>query len=406
MDLRTPDTQNLTGRRRGWTKVVVDLRESAGHIPHLLKRAHQRQWQLVSLAKFLNELPKDLVARGAIVETLASDPRVRTMLDRGIAVVRIGHWPNNDDHLVPAVVPDMPAVGVMAADYFAKRDFKHLAFLGREPWGINEPLFTSFAARAAELGCACHLVRLRRSDEHQGNPGDTSPLALWAGRQDQFIELLRPLPKPLGLLAIGDRHADRYCYWTTEAGLRVPEDVAVMGVGNEEFICEAASPPLSSVAQDHERTALAAVELLDQLMAGKTPDATTVRVAPLGVVTRQSTDVLAASDPMVVRALRFMWDHVSQDLAVDDIAHHVGASRRTLEKAFNRDLGRGINAEFQRRRLEKVGELLIQTDLNIAGIARTLNYSGPKYLAAAFTSAYGMSPTRYRRRHRSQIDND
>jgi len=172
--------------------------------------------------------------------------------------------------------------------------------------------------------------------------------------------------------------------------------LGAIGIGNDVALCECATVPTSSVAHDADGVVETAMTTLARLMNGETLQHTTIRVPPLGVVTRQSTDVLAATDSNVVNALRFMWEHLTEDLSVDQIAEHVGVSRRTLEKAFEQGLGRGINQEFQRRRLEKACELLVHTDLKVAEIADALNFNSQNYFSRAFRKAFATSPGRYR----------
>lgn len=389
--------QDLTGRRRGWVRVGIVINRHLGEASRLIELSRERQWQLISLEKFRGALPERMPLLGAITDHLPSDWHALQMLERGIPTVRIGRMPHPEDHLVPAVMPDTPAAGRLAAEHFAERDFKDVAFVGHKPWGANKPLFDAFAARAEELGIACHLLQTPLSNQPKPQKAGRVKAPPWQSRQEQFTEFVKSLPIPVGLLAPGDYIADRYSYWANEAGLRVPEDLAVMGIGNNELICECAPIPITSVAHDTEGIARTAMQLLDVLMEGGKPDETTVTVPPLGIVCRQSTDSLAASDPRVVRALRYMWDHVTESLSVEDIAERLGISRRTLEKAFRCDLGRGINAEFQRRRLEKACELLLKTDLRIAEIAAALGFSGLKYFGEAFQNAYGMAPSKYRR---------
>lgn len=389
--------QDLTGRRRGWARVAIHIFEESIFAPFLLDVAPRRRWQLLDLAKFYGRLPPGQAVQGAIMNALPTDPAVRRMLDQGIPVVRIAGFPHPQDPIMPAAMADRQAAGRLAIEHLAERGFTHIAIAGRAPWGDHEIIYDAAAARAAELDCVCHPLRITTTEEPACEPGEEPLTANWQLRREQFTRCLKSLPGPVGLMAFTDSEAGRYSHWAMEAGLRVPQDVAVIGIGNHRFVCECAPVPITSIAHDTARVVQAAVDLLAQLMKGRKPKQTTVTVPPLGVVCRQSTDALAASDPRVVNALRFMWDHVTENLWVDRIAEHVGVPRRTLEQAFHDDLGRGINAEFQRRRLEKARELLLTTGLSIAEIANALSFSGPKYLGEAYRAAYGMSPSRYRR---------
>jgi LacI family transcriptional regulator len=392
--------QSVLGRRQDWTPIAVQI-DDGGDLPNqLLALAEARQWRLVSLGKFSGQVPVDVTVRGALVDVLPTTPMVRQLLDQGIPVVRIGRLPHPEDHHVPAVMHDHLGSGRVAAEHFAQRDFRHVAYVGRKPWSDERAMYQAYAKRCDALGLQCHLFQEevdRIKAEHATGQD------VWQLRREAFVGWLAQAPKPLGLFTFGDPAADLYCQWIVSAGLRVPEDVAVLGMGDNAFVCECATVPISSVAPDRAKIARTAVDMLARLMTSQALDQTTVQVPPLHVVTRQSTDVLAASDPTVMTALRFMWDRVADDLSVDQIARHVGVSRRTLERAFTREMGRGINAEFQRRRLEEARKLLVQTDLKVAEIATAMGCSSRSYFFQAFRKAFGISPAQYRKQHPSAI---
>lgn len=397
------DTQahihELLGQRRDGLPIAVEFDHKDPIAEIMLDLARERGWKFFGLGKFSGHLPTHVAVRGALTFRLPDDPTSMLLLRSGIPAVRIGTWPHPEDHRMPAVMSDRLACGRLAAEHFAQRGFKHVGFVGRNPWHGNEEVYNVFASRARELGCACHLLRFgpEKSPGGQASGPDTAQ-----PRRSQFENWLRSLPLPIGLLGFGDYAADLYCQWCIEVGLRVPEDVAVLGIGDERFICESAAVPLSSIRHDLNAIAGTAIQTLERLMAGQTLEQTTIMVPPLGVVTRRSTDVLAASDPMVVAALRFMWDHVDQNPSVQQIARHVRVSRRMLERAFEKDLGRGINAELQRRRLEKACELLRRTDWPIQDIAKYLKYSSNRYFGDAFRHAFAISPGQYRRDRRDR----
>lgn len=361
---------------------------------HLLELAQQRNWQLVNLAKFSSQTPQDFKPLGALVNALPSEKPVQALLQLSIPIVRIGRLPHFDDPLVPAVISDRMAVGRLAAEHFAERGFRHLAYQGRDPWRDSKSLYDAYESRGKELGCVCHLHQLA-ANKIKSNI--TASQDWWSVLRLEFMKWIESLPRPVGLLGYGDTAADRYCQWVTEMGLRVPEDVAVLGVDNNVFQCESALVPISSVAPNTPLIAQTAVEVLEQLMAGKSLATTTIQVPPLGVVTRKSTDVLAASDPNVIKALRYIWDNVTENLAVDQIAQYVGVSRRTLERAFQRELGRGVNQEFQRRRLEKARDLLIHTDMRISAISDALQFGSSNYFCRVFRAAFGVNASHYRK---------
>jgi LacI family transcriptional regulator len=177
----------------------------------------------------------------------------------------------------------------------------------------------------------------------------------------------------------------------------VPDEVAVLGVDNDAMLCESINTPLSSVRHDLEGMAYEAAALLDHLMAGGQPPRELKRVPPKGIATRRSTDILAVNDRNVARALRFLWDHyATSTLSVADVAAAVGVNRRVLEKAFRQELGRGINRELARVRLQAVVRALESSDDSITDIASRTGYSRPNHLFRTFRARHGMSPRQYR----------
>lgn len=362
----------------------------------LLALAEARQWQLLDLNEYQGQLPTTLTVRGALVSRPPSHPLVVDLRQRGVPVVCLGRVSLDQGDQSPSVIPDRIAIGRAAAEHFAQRGFRHVAFIAHPSWKYYRALYRGLAARARELGCAIRLGRMHgeRPEDARNSPEQ------WRYQQADFTRQLRNFPKPIGLLASSDVTASRYCRWVLEAGLRVPEDVAVLGVGDNQFLCLAAPVPISSVAYDWDRIADTAADMLVRLMDARPVDAPSVLIPPRGIITRRSTDVLAATDPLVVRALRYIWDHIAEDLTVDQIARHVGVSRRTLERSFQHDLGRGIYEEFKRRRLDKARELLVQSDLPIAQVASALNFSSHTYFGQLFRAAYGSSPADYRKQQR------
>ena len=187
-----------------------------------------------------------------------------------------------------------------------------------------------------------------------------------------------------------------------QAGLAVPDEVAVLGVDNDAMLCESIHTPLSSVRHDLEGMAYEAAALLDRLMDGGMPPEEIKRVPPKGIATRRSTDILAVNDRKVARALRFIWDHyATSTLSVPDVADAVEVNRRVLEKAFRHELGRGVNQELVRTRLKAVVQRLETGDESITDIASKTGYTRPNHLFRAFRSHHGMSPQQYRQQHPS-----
>ena len=359
----------------------------------LRAEAQARGWRLVHLEYCNYILPAGLTANGALVDLPTRHPRIRVLLPKLRAVVRIGTTPSPEDERVPCILPDQAAEGRGAAEHFAERGFRHVGYVGSRPLGLLKTLFESFRERAAELGMACHLFQV---------PVDgigEDPFAAMAKKQDAFTGWLRTLPRPVGLLAPTDARAARYCAWAIEAGFNLPAEVALLGRGNQADVCESMMPSLSSVDPNDEAQVRAACDLLARLMAGERPPGKPIVVPPAGIVERESTHLLAVPDPDVAAALRYLWDRLDQNLSVNGVADAVGVSRRKLERAFRRHLQRGINDELRRKRLEEFCRLLRTTDHSVTDLAPAVGFRNLTNLYKAFHAAHGMTPGEFRMRN-------
>lgn len=397
--MKNAPTHQLLETTSDWTPIAVSIDAKGPLALHLLELARANRWQLINLTRYIAEIPKDLNLRGAILSWNPTGPQLNDLLRRNLPIVQIGQALGPYEAVqAPTVENDWRTFGAVAAEHFAERGYRHVAYMGNDPWAEFRLLYEGFAAAVRQRDIECHLGRQNMQElRTRVGPGQD----LWVVRQQNFTRWLLTLPKPLGLLSHGDLVADLYCQWVSEAGLRVPDDVAVLGVGNNRFLCESAQVPLSAIELDHRRIAQIAVDLLRQLIAGQQHVPAQVLVPPAGVQTRRSTDVLAASDPYVIKALRFVWDHITEIHSVGQVVDHVGVSRRTLERAFMRDLGRGVYQELRNRRLHKARELVAHSDLQVAQIAQQLHFSSSAHFGRAFRQAFGTTPIRYRKRQTS-----
>jgi|APSaa5957512622_1039677.scaffolds.fasta_scaffold05324_4 LacI family transcriptional regulator len=366
----------------------------------LLERSRQLGWNLVDNVRRGELWPPHVDPQGAIVFAPIGDD-LDQLMKRGCPTVRVGRAPHPNDPQVPAAVPDRSAAGRMAAEHFGERSFRHVGFVGfsvvdGDP--IQWPLFDGLRSRATDLGCTCHLLSLPPGITR----GVVSEPEKYRRRLGWFADQIREIPKPVGLFVLSDGFACTLCCMCEDLGLVVPRDVAILGLENNELQCERTMPPVSSIALDDVAQADAVVQLLQQLMAGEPIAQPTVMIPPLGVVARESTDTVGTLDPRVSAAVHYMWDHLDLDLSVDDIARAVGVNRRTLERAFQTHLLRGVNAELCRKRLEVFRELLVETDAPIAELAPRAGYRTMVHLQRSFHHAYGMSPRAFRAQEKAK----
>ena len=294
---------------------------------------------------------------------------------------------------IPMVTEDSALVGRVAAGHFIERGFRHVGFVVQEsagtgPWleSPAEQTFREFERHAEAEGAACLPPLLLPNLE--GPDG--------AQRRSRFEAWLKTTPRPVGLLVFRDVLAGHVCALCLQAGAAVPEEVAVLGIGNREGYCQVSPRPLSSVDISSAAQGRAAVKALQRMMTGGAAPARVIRISPAGVVTRRSTDIIAVADVKVARALRFIWEHYAEMLGVNDVAVAVGLSRSAIERRFHRALGRGIAAELVRKRLERCRELLLSTDDSIQTIAPLVGFRTPTYLQRVFRETFGMTPHRWR----------
>lgn len=292
----------------------------------------------------------------------------------------------------PRVVTDSAAVTRLAWAHLYERGLRHFAYCGdaRFRWSRQRGEFFSAQVRAAGGRVASFVEPVRR-DGRAGVEAEFAALVAW----------LRGLPKPVGVLACYDVRGQQVLEACQEAALAVPEEVAVIGVHNDDLLCDLCDPPLSSVMPDARRAGFEAAELLERMMAGEPVPVATRLIDPVGVAARQSTDVVAVADASVAAAVRYIREHADQGIDVSDVLRAVPMSRTLLERRFKQLLGHTPHAHIQRVRLERVKALLATTELAVGAIAERLGFEHAEYLSVAFRRATGLTPGAYRRRHRA-----
>jgi LacI family transcriptional regulator len=179
-------------------------------------------------------------------------------------------------------------------------------------------------------------------------------------------------------------------------GARVPDDVAVIGVDNDEMICELTSPPMSSIEQGARRMGYEAAALLERLMRGRKTSQLRFVVEPEGVIARRSTDTLAVSDAEVAAAMRFIRDHACQRIHIDDVAEAIGLSRSSAERRFKAVMGRTIHAEINRVRFARAKQLVAESDLPLKQVSFQAGFRHVQYMTAIFRRRLGQTPKEYR----------
>lgn len=324
-----------------------------------------------------------------IIARIQNQPIADAVVSTGLPVVDVlGLVPGLP---VPLVHVDDRAIARLGAEHLLERGFRHFGFCAVEGANWSNTRLEEFEVAVNQAGFDCSICRL---------PPDTRGLANWETQQDLLTDWVRSLPRPVGVMVCNDPRGQLVLEAARRAGAAVPEQVAVIGVDNDEPLCEISYPPLSSVKPDHHRVGYEGAALLDRMLNGEAKPEAPVYVPPAGLATRLSTDVLAIDDPHVATAVRFIREYACDGIGIDDMVAHVPLSRSTLQRRFRKALGRTIHDEILRVRLRRVEELLVDTDLSLESVADKAGFVHRQYLGEVFKARTGYTLAQYRARSR------
>lgn len=278
---------------------------------------------------------------------------------------------------------DSSAIGTAAAQHLLSsgvlKSFVFLAPSEDVSWSNQrEAAFANVLSR-----CGYSYTRLTATQEHAAT-----------------VRTLQSLPKPIGLFAASDKIALLAMAIGRESGLRVPHDLAILGVDNDESICESTIPSLSSIATTPEALGYAAAQLLDQLMArpSRPTRDVTLKCRP-NVTIRESTLGSTPHGPLVEKASSYIEAHATEGIGPNDVAKHLGISRRLLDLRFAQVRQRTVLSTIQDAKLENVQKQLLNATATIEEITRACGYASPNHLKKVFKSRFGMSMRQWRQQH-------
>ena len=283
----------------------------------------------------------------------------------------------------PRVLMDEVACGRMAGEYFLSLGFENFLSIGKK-------------------GRKFFRERIQGFEEAVGNRAKITETA-WIGEslshkslRGPIEEALKKIPKPVAIFAPSDVTCVHVMRCAMELGFQIPDEVAILGVNNEELICEYAPVPLASIALNFQKVGYEGALLLDQIISGQKPKTPVKLIPPIGVVSRQSANTIAVPDVRVTKALRFIWGNLARTLPVEEIAAHVGISRPKLAGLFAQHLRRTVVEEIARGRIEKAKLLLTSGALSVKEIALACGFSSPNYFNNVFHKASGVTPRKFR----------
>jgi LacI family transcriptional regulator len=297
---------------------------------------------------------------------------------------------------LPRVATDDLAVGRMAAEYFLDKGYTDFAYAGMAKQDFSNLRKQGFVERLAAAGRSCHISPREDWFPTAGNPGQQQQ-----EMNRDIGEWLSSLPHPIALFACNDIRACHMVYGCEAMGLRVPDQVAVLGVDNHEIMCDMRGIPMSSIRLPGEQVGTRAIELLLRMIEGKKPPKRPILLPPVDVITRRTTDILAIPDPHVQKVVGLIQRHFAEPLTVNDLVEGMSVSRRVLERLFRKYLGRSIRDEIEYVRLEQVKRMLSDTSMSMKEIAATVGFYDQRQLTVVFRKRLHITPTEYRKIRRS-----
>lgn len=288
------------------------------------------------------------------------------------------------------VVCENQEIGRMGATTLLGLGLRQFAYCGLEGLEFSEVRGASFVEAVRQADCTAQVYS--SPVRHLGKS--------WYTEQGALSRWLSALPKPIGLMACNDDRARMVAEICRVRGIRVPNEVAILGVDNDEQVCRSGSPPLSSIALATERAGYEAAGALAHMLSSRSSPVQSITVHPTHAVPRQSTDILAIEDPSLVRALQFIRQRSNRAVRVRDVAAAAGLSRRALQDQFCKFLGRTPVQEIHRCRVERLARLLAETNMTVGEIAAAGGFEADAHVARFFSRQTGMTPLAYRKKNR------
>jgi LacI family transcriptional regulator len=293
-----------------------------------------------------------------------------------------------DSHL-PVLDADHLLVGKVAAEHLLDQGYQHFAYFGSRTFAFSRQREEGFRKRLAEqkLGVAVHY-----SEYEPARPLGHD----WLSQEQELAAWLRDLPKPVGIMGSNDIPVRDLAVASRRLGLRIPDEVGIVGVDDDRFECCFASPTLTSIVLPTLQIGFEAAEMMSTALRDPSQQPFSKAYTELRLIVRESTDTLAVEDPLVRNAGRYMRSHRDRPMTVEEVAQAVGCSRRTLERRFRAALGRTVLSEIHHVRVQAASQLLAQTYDSIESIATRCGFGDARTFRAAFRSVTGESPSAFR----------
>ncbi|MCK9343405.1 MAG: DNA-binding transcriptional regulator [Massilibacteroides sp.] len=291
---------------------------------------------------------------------------------------------------IPNITAEYNRMGYMAAELLAQKGFHNFAFYGYEDviWSLERE--EGFRGYLEEHGLTDHY------SDYQRQPLDN----LWFYESKPLEKWIHSLPKPVAMLACDDTRANKIIEVCHLIGIKVPEELAIIGVDNDELMCSLSFPSLTSISMAIEKGGYATAQLIEELVHNKEATTHDILVEPLGIVERQSTDIFATSNETIHKLLIYIHQHLSNPLSVEELVKQVPMSRRLLEKKFRQETGHSIYSYILDLRINRLSQLLISTNDPVSELTWQVGLTESKNLSRQFRKRKGMTPSEFRKTYK------
>jgi LacI family transcriptional regulator len=344
-------------------------------------------WNFVSIHHSPSTQWPDLNSKNldGIIGDIFDQTKLKFLTKLGIPVVNVG----TQGSLLglPSVLPDYEAAGRMCARHFLEKGFRSFAFCGTDV-SVDREKYKGFLGEIQNSGFSASYFELPSGSVMSWN---------WEKEKKRLKPWLMSLKKPVGLVGSSSACARQFVSACSHFGMRVPDQIAILGIGNNPMQCELSDIPISSLEMGSERVGFNAAKMLFDLLQGKKPSKQCIRIAPTGVIVRQSTDVVAVDHPKIARAVRYIHENSHRTVRVGELLRLVGISRRPFEVLFRQRLGVSPYEEILRAHLDRAKKLLIETDRSIEEVAERSGFASATQIGRMFRRQIGVTPMQYRK---------
>ena len=337
--------------------------------PHWIIAVEPRMWVYDKEME-----PEQMSVDGLIIQAYSQEV-IERVYDSGTPAINVSNMDSATKPL-PTIVPDDLAIGRMAAEYLISMGFRHFGYCAHGAYEFSHLRGRAFHETLAAAGQSAGECDTAHQD-----------LNAWLIAQ----------PKPVAVFCCNDAFAHRLMSAVRRCGLRVPDQVAVLGVDDDELLNTIGALPLSSIAIPAAKVGYEAARMLEAALEGTPPPMHTT-LPPLSVVPRATTRLASDEHPEVTQALQFIRMNVSRMLQVNDVLEHLSISRRSLERRFQKTLGRSVGSELRRAHVERAKQLLTHTSLSVEEIATASGFANATMLGVHFRRFLNESPTAFRKR--------